>query len=126
MYRLLEQTEPVLPTDEFWMDVAEVWSNDWEPEDIGKPASIMPSPVRRRLVTDWQTGSIPEPTGPCVLVVEAKNPKNNGHYTTHKERGIFYWSISPNLITPNQCKELPVATGRWCIQSIILPATDGI
>ena len=122
-YRLLNDGEIILATDEFWFDLANAFSNDWDSTDIGKSASDFPAPIRREVPPpQWQTGEIPEPTELCIVVIES--PDDYPIILQSINIGCWRWSAyGPLDYEANQILTKRFATGRWYIQPITLPTT---
>lgn len=124
-YRPLVQGDVIQDGDEYQSSNPPY---DWKPAShgIGETWCSKRHVPYRRPLPQWQTGPIPEPTGFCIVVLEQESKDLSGHTMLaavhsflHKD-GTFKWR-GHSFYSPNGLVQIGGYTGRWFIQSIILP-----
>ena len=80
-------------------------------------------PIRRPIPQpQWQTGTIPEPTELCVVVIEHHDQESPIIIQSIGHNNYWYWDkCGDEELSPNQVLAKEYTTGRWYIQPIILP-----
>jgi hypothetical protein len=121
-YNILEAGDIIQEGDEMKSSSSHPW-NTWLTENyIGEIYDEGFAPMRRPIPPpQWQTGEIPEPTGPSVCVLETKSgkaciAKTSGNYISWDT--VFTFRPNETLLFDNG----QLFTGRWYIQQIQLPS----